>query len=676
MIKYTEDFILNDDPQIYEAFIHQNGKYDQLYENEHCIEEILSKKFNSVLTNYPSLFFKINIPTLYRIVYNCVHLNNINESVHHEKRHYQVEKIDMNCYLEFLLEMLEIKGKETLVLFEFINCLELSQMNLIQLIKISETHEIFLKNLSYPILTLIQEYDHLRKDQQQKIHSLQLGNEALKKQILESQEQQNQSFIDRQDKHEVNVKRTFEFFKNNFLNLLQENDNKITALKDDINLLQKKNVEDIQNYNSKFGNTFQKIESNTKKESILEKQIKTTMEEISKLKKENIALQAQIISLQNQQEAIEANNQKNLEINKNEYNSKVEKFTEDSKNQLEKLTSQKIINIEERYFNHFEKLLNQNFVNLIKRGTIGLLIEKCCGEKGIVQTLNSKQSSKFDRLYYVSTSSNDIYQIINPNTSDTFSTNGAKNFYINFEFKNPIKINGIQVFTANNSFPKGFDIFVGEEKVISITDAQELNGSYKNQTFNFPPKIGKQIKFVQTSRGHGEKDNYLNFKKFEILSPEKKYSKGIFKTLVEESNNDPHLSDVFISSTRFHFNSIFLLKGENNNVWTFNNDNQWIQIDFLYSSVIVSKIKFKRFDSDDINMYEIKGSNDKNSDISKWVLIYEKKKNINPIELIEEISFDSCGPYKFIRLIQTKKKNESLKLYYFDVFGWCIYSSF
>ena len=150
---------------------------------------------------------------------------------------------------------------------------------------------------------------------------------------------------------------------------------------------------------------------------------------------------------------------------------------------------------------------------------------------GILNYLKTREKSSFDRLFIPSISTGDIYNLIDPNTNDDFGISNIGDFFIDFKFKDEIKINGVKIFSSNSCFPKSFDIEVDGKKVAVITEAVELNGPYKEMNIKFKSLRCNKVSFVQTGPNWDRQSNFLNIKRIEFLSKEKKYSKGVFTTM-------------------------------------------------------------------------------------------------------------------------------------------------
>ena len=89
----------------------------------------------------------------------------------------------------------------------------------------------------------------------------------------------------------------------------------------------------------------------------------------------------------------------------------------------------------------------------------------------------------FDHLFISSQSSNDIYNIIDPNTNDDFELIDI-DIYIEFELEQSTPIIGIKIYSSTCYFPKSFDIEINDENIISIEKETELNGTNQSMMIN------------------------------------------------------------------------------------------------------------------------------------------------------------------------------------------------
>lgn len=140
-----------------------------------------------------------------------------------------------------------------------------------------------------------------------------------------------------------------------------------------------------------------------------------------------------------------------------------------------------------------------------------------------------------------SQSSNDIYNIIDPNSTDIYCSGSNGFFIVEFQLKEEITIIGIKIKSSIFCFPKSFDNSINNETVVSTKHADGLNCANKEFTFAIPSKRGNAIRIKQTGGNwdkEGQEQNFFSLKNVELYSSDVKYkSKGVFEKMIEESPN-------------------------------------------------------------------------------------------------------------------------------------------
>ncbi|KAK8843537.1 hypothetical protein M9Y10_024592 [Tritrichomonas musculus] len=295
-------------------------------------------------------------------------------------------------------------------------------------------------------------------------------------------------------------------------------------------------------------------------------------------------------------------------------------------------------------------------------------------EPGILHTLKKQEKSPFDRLFVASQSSSDIYNIIAPDTKDYFSTYDEGDFFIQFELKESVMLSGVTVFTSSENFPKSFDIEVEGKVVKSVKNATELNGEDRQMTVNFKPTRGKKVRFIQTGKNWDDEDNYLFVKRIELLSTEKKYSGGVFATLVANSENkDPHKCPVFISASCFDNNSFYLVDSSCP-IMNENGEKEWFQVELTRGVAILNGFRLERDEDTKLRNYKIICTDDSSKPESSWTTLIEiNEKKEDEHELLDIYEFPHPSPLtRFVRLVSTGQNwdgSNDFKFIHFDVFG-------
>lgn len=409
--------------------------------------------------------------------------------------------------------------------------------------------------------------------------------------------------------------------------------------------------------------------------------IENQKEEIKNLKEiiiekdSNTKNELQIQEAKHRQENENLNKKIDFLTNKfKEYEEKIENETKNIKKQSNDNLEQLNKNINE-INNNIDKYNNEFKVNVFSILYKSITTQLNLTNRGLLGELKEREKSKYDPLFIASQSTNDIYNLINPETKECFGTSNIDNFFIEFDLKEEIAINGMKIFSANNFFPKSFNIEIDNKIVKSIEEAKELNGVNKEMTINFDSIKSRKVRIIQTGSNWDSNSNYLLFKRIELLSNEEKYSNGVFSTLFyEKEHHDPHKIGVIISASYFDFNTFYLLNPARNTC-TDDKKNSWFQIELTQGLAVIYGIKLKRTKISKLKKFKIICTDDiekvKNNE---WIKLFEtneqKQKQNQEFDIYE---FDKPSPpTKFIRLVQTGKNwsdDFHLKLFYFDIFG-------
>ncbi|KAK8840226.1 hypothetical protein M9Y10_031171 [Tritrichomonas musculus] len=315
-----------------------------------------------------------------------------------------------------------------------------------------------------------------------------------------------------------------------------------------------------------------------------------------------------------------------------------------------------------------------NLLQVVNNNPESFSVEPSLQNQGILERLKSREKNHFDRLFIASQSSCDIYNLLDPNTNDAFCTSSSEGFYIEFELEQEVSITGVKIFSSYKYFPKSFDIGIEGMKMVSVENAEDLNGKDKEMTINFRQVSGKKIRFTQTVPNWDKGTNYILIKRIEILSNEKKYAGGVFSTLIKSSlGRDPHIIPVFITSDGYGFNTFYSEK-ITGNTSTLNEENAWFQIELTQGFAILNGFLLHRGDPWVIRSFKIICTDDIRRPIDSWLTLFEiNEKKEGEHRMNEIYLFDRPSPIlRIIRLIQTGPNwcnNHFLKFFHFDFFG-------
>ncbi|KAK8839644.1 hypothetical protein M9Y10_032010 [Tritrichomonas musculus] len=276
--------------------------------------------------------------------------------------------------------------------------------------------------------------------------------------------------------------------------------------------------------------------------------------------------------------------------------------------------------------------------------------------------------------FFVSQSSNDIYNILNPDTRDEFQFVVRKDqTFLQIDLGQSIEINGIEFHTEGLSNPlKSFSIELDNK--VEVNEFDDKDHSKGVRKFIFNKTKCKTIKIVPDNKEFANNDKseaYPHIKSIELLSPDPKYSEGYFKTLLKENeSHDPHKIGVLLSAYRYDFNNFHLHGIKKKNTSSLNKPNQWFQIEFNEGMAIITGFRYRSPVEHKLQHYKIVATDDVKKDISLWVTLYENDEDKTDTEVSHQFSWIRW-PMKAVRIIQTQKnKNNELKFFYFDIFGF------
>lgn len=336
------------------------------------------------------------------------------------------------------------------------------------------------------------------------------------------------------------------------------------------------------------------------------------------------------------------------------------------------------------------EMLNNKDLSLFAKMISNIILANPDESNGILEKLKNVEidsGMKFDPLFVASQSSNDIYNIINPDTKDQFIFLLKKNekTFFQIELEKPIILNAIE-FNAEGvkNQLKYFSIEIENDDKMSkfvdvgIKEFDETNEKKKVKKIPLDPTECKKIKIIPNNNeklvNFDKKNNeaYLRMKKIELFSPDPRYSDGYFKTLIKESfHKNSRKIGVNLSSSRYDFNKFHLHDVNYPHTTTFDKQNSWFQIELTKCFAFVNGFRLKCLSKEFQPLkYKIIATYDYKDDETMWHTLYEgNDKNPEPI-ILKKFSMLS-PPVKFIRIVQLDKNSVDyeLKVHHFDIFG-------
>ena len=423
-------------------------------------EERISTELDEYLNRYGEEMMRITIQSLYNIFNHSKRkLNNHNLAYEHIISYFNKTQ-DSNIFI--LLDLLD--GSK-------LNRNNIEESYSLSSLRNNHIPKIDFSNIS-ELFSIQRKQEQLLEEQRIKYSELlttisqqQEQQEFKHKQIIETLENKIEQIINKQN------------LKQNELHIEQKT--KYSKLLIKMNEQQLKQEQLIEEQRIKYSELLNKMNQQQEKQEQQETKLKQTFETLEN--KIN-----QMISIQQQ------NQEKIIEEQRIKYSKTIQKLEERIKSiEQDKENFNNIINEQNSKITKLEKEVE------IHKKTTSMRTQNNCqpfitkldkSSPGILQRLKNNEKSPFDHLFIPSQSSNDIYNIIDPNTNDEFCITGIGKF-IELELEETITITGIKLFSSTYNFPKSFDIEINDEivakcvsRLVFLKDKKILNLTGKTNT--------------------------------------------------------------------------------------------------------------------------------------------------------------------------------------------------
>lgn len=548
---------------------------------------------------------------------------------------------DHHLLFEFVKEILFERGKEEEEnLYLLIGTLDYTEMTISEIEYIINSK--YYSNFFHPrhteeaMKTII---DHM-KTNERKINELQTTIEKQGK-YIEEQHQKNET------QQKINLSKE------------ENQDNRIK-------ILEEKYYENIEKQKERIEELTRKYENAEERKLSKEREQERKFQEIEDSITRNIeSLTNNILSIERNIETIETGKEEEhdtIERTHTELKT-IQQKQEDEFNELKKqIETLKITNENNIQISRSSSSNIQPFTTNMNKENEGLLFR-----------LKKKEKTPFDRNFIVSQSSNDIYNLIDPNTKDEFQISNIDRF-IEIFLEEPVYITGIKIFSSQSYFPKTFDIEIDDKLIKNIIEAKELNKKNGSMIIPIDTIRCRKIQIINRGQNWDEGSDCVCIKRIELLSNEDKYVQGVFQTLVYESeDHDPHKCPVLMSSSKYDFNTFHSIDSKNY-IGTLGSDNSWIRIEFTRGSAILRGFRLKRDKTFKMRSYKIICTEDASKAEEEWTTLIEiEESKEDEHEILDIYKFSQPSPpTKYVKLIQTGPKwngSKHLIFYHFDLFG-------
>ena len=285
-----------------------------------------------------------------------------------------------------------------------------------------------------------------------------------------------------------------------------------------------------------------------------------------------------------------------------------------------------------------------------------------------------EKESTFEKKLVVRMSSGDPYRMLDPDKQDVCVSYGTHS-WIEVEFKEPVRVNGLKVTSGSWGYPRTFDVTfsdgpgTGEKHKVSFVNEVGLNGKNLSVERNFDIVSATLVRIESKCRDWTE-HNRLVIGGFELLSPDEACSGGVFHSIFARYRD--RFWDCFDARLReFHGRSLHIPNDDG--IWTLEDENQWIEVGLVHGRVIVSGYRIKK-NQNGLRGWSLRASNDRSCPPEAWTVIHRHREATEADKTSEVLEFrcSSATPFRFFRIFQEEKRWDgklALSLRYFDVDG-------
>lgn len=283
-------------------------------------------------------------------------------------------------------------------------------------------------------------------------------------------------------------------------------------------------------------------------------------------------------------------------------------------------------------------------------------------KKGVIAEIVGRSKSVFDRRVTISSSSCDIYELIDPDSQGTYMTgdDDRKN-YLHFQFNKEIEIDGLKLVSGDSCFLKHWRFVKGDDTVYESSGREELNRKRGEVGVRFNAIKGKEFMIEQTG------PNWEGGKGFAVSNIAFiRQNVNIFLEMLEKSDDDPHRAAVVITAKMYDPSELYRLRGSKILRTLAQPAPSWVQIEFVDAVFCVIGIRLKAVDSGR-QRWNLRATNDVTKPLAKWTLIELETKE-NPGESGPRVMIcEKSKPFNYYRIVL--KDGDPLQLKHFDMFG-------
>jgi hypothetical protein len=316
---------------------------------------------------------------------------------------------------------------------------------------------------------------------------------------------------------------------------------------------------------------------------------------------------------------------------------------------------------------------NPGLSDFLARGSVHetASFAKSPSDGGAIGFLRAK-SSKFEPYCIVSDSSNNLYNLIDPESNDCCSTNDSGKAWTCFEFREAVDISEIQIQSASGDFPRSFDfVLTGRDGTIvrrEIRDAN-LNGRNQSERYEIGEMSVQSVKIEQKGVSWSGR-HILHIHSVQFFSSAGKFKSGVFNSLFREHRNEIR-QFVCVTARDFDLSEIHSISSRAN-AWTWPGDREWLEIDLIDHQLFVTSYRLKRGPKAVLRSWSLLGSNDRSLGLDQWTTIDSRSESRRgEFELLQ--TFDCFGgPFRYVRIVNEGPMWDGrvrLNVWHLELFG-------
>ena len=297
------------------------------------------------------------------------------------------------------------------------------------------------------------------------------------------------------------------------------------------------------------------------------------------------------------------------------------------------------------------------------------------GKSCVFAWLRENEKKLGRKMLVVRKSSNDLYGMLDPESSDIYTSYKTRGAWIEIEFKAAVRINGLKVTSGRVAHPKTFDVTfsdgspAGEKYQLSFVDEAGLNGKILSVERNFDVVWAKLVR-IESRGPNWSGVNSFTIGGFELFSPDDVCAEGVFRSIF--ARNRDCVWDVFDVRARDSDGRELHIPNEEC-VCTNAGDQEWVEVGLLHGQLVLTRYRIKK-NKEWLRGWSLRASNNRNTPIDEWSVIHRHREVTEAEKTSEILEFEcsSVTPFRFFRIVQEEKRWDGkrfLRFHYFDVDG-------